>query len=128
MKKTLIAISVLGIAVIFFAFYIYNIIKQEEYISTQFIEIDEVVIEDDEWIVKGLLNIDEKKSFIFKKGFSGFDFKEENGIFYLSLRYGVVSGEPSESFEVYLGDKLDNVKKVYLQGNSSDDVKLILEK
>lgn len=127
MKKTSIAISVLCIAIVSFTLYIYKVIGQEEYISTQFIKIHEIAMEEGEWVVKGSLDIGEKKSLILKKGFSGFDSKEENGNFYLSLRYGVVSGEASENFEIYLGNKLDNVKKVYLQGNSPDDIKLVLE-
>lgn len=131
MKKiwiTWIAFLIVSIAIVSFVLYIYDIIEQKEYISTQSIVIKEIVFEDDEWIVKGLLDMNEEKTFIFKKGFNGFDSREENGSFYLSLRYGVVSGDPAENFEIYLGKELDNVNEVFLQGNSPDDVKLVLKK
>lgn len=126
-KKVLLIISILCSAMIASAYYLYDIVGREEYISTYAIDIDEITHEAGEWVVRGTLDAS-GKAFIFKQGFSGIDYRKENGDFYLRLRYGVVSEEPAKNFEVYLKNELDDVNSVYLQGNSSEDVQLIWQK
>lgn len=118
----------LVISIVSVALYAYNAIKSEEYIATEHVEIKNVHIKDGEWIVDGYLTHPKENIFIFKKGFNGFDYKEVDGDAYIKLNYGVISGEPAYYFSLFLENKLDNVQKVYIQGNSVDDVKLIHQK
>lgn len=127
MKRALIVLGLIA-CVITICFAIYKVVGQEEYISTEFIEIDEVIKEGEEWIVRGRINMDEEKILFMKKGLSGFESRKEKNNFIISLKYGVVSGNPTKSFEVYLDDDLDSVNKVYLQGKSLEELELILEK
>lgn len=129
MKKALVISSiVICIGAVAFIYYMYYSISKSAYISSQSIEVTEIEVEDGEWVVKGLIDMEKEKAFIFHKGFNGVDYREEDGRFYVSLKYGVVSGEPADSFEVFLEDALDDVDQVFLQGDSVEVAKLVWEK
>ena len=129
MKKLLLSsITAICLAIAAFVYYLFNAIGQTAFLNTESIEIAEIASEDEGWIVKGSIDMDEETVFLFNKGFNGVEYQEEDGVFYLRLRYGVVSGEAAEDFEVYLENKLDNADEVFLRGNSFDDVKLIYKK
>lgn len=128
MKRTLLLFSILVcIGAVAFIYYIYNVMSQTVYISPESIEVTEFTPVGDEWVIRGMIDMKKEKALFYNKGFNGVDYREEDGRLYVSLRYGIVSGEPADSFEVFLADTFVEIEQVYLQGDSQDDVKLVWE-
>lgn len=101
---------------------------QKQYINPQSILIHNVEFVNADWVINGEITNGKEGFAGIKIGFSGVDYRRENDEFYLRLQYGIVRKEPAKYFTVYLGNELNEVNKVYLQGNQPDDVKLIWEK
>ncbi|MEO4053965.1 hypothetical protein [Solibacillus sp. CAU 1738] len=124
MKKFIIMASIVTIIAFLSLMRFLNYIQQQ-YINPEYIVVDKVELENGEWVIKGQITEPYTGFLSNKVGFSGVDIKIKNESLYIKLQYGIVSGRPAEQFGIYLGTKLDRVEKVYLQGNQTDEVKLV---
>jgi len=62
-------------------------------------------------------------------GFSGYQYRIENGNLYLQLEYSIVSkSHLNGAFDIEINKDLKKINKVYLEGNTKKDIVLIWEK
>lgn len=60
------------------------------------------------------------------EAFAGYDYTIENENLYLKLRYTIVNQfHGNGDFSITINDNLMNIKKIYLQGKESEDLKLV---
>lgn len=60
------------------------------------------------------------------EAFVGYSYKIKKNILYLNLRYSIVNPvHHSDDFNIRISDNLENVEKIYLQGNKTEDEKLV---
>ncbi|PAB57390.1 hypothetical protein [Anaeromicrobium sediminis] len=117
-KKIVIVVSIIFIITILIL--AYKIFIYGHYVSTKVIWAKPTRVADNELIVKG--NISDSAS-----GYSGYKYEIVNENLYLKLRYSIANKvNPSGSFQIDIVDNdLKDVKKIFLQGGQSEDIKLI---